>query len=347
MCWEVGHRILGASCSTSGARHRAYRIGCGNDTECELKPSVPDSGFSRSHTAPHSSRDASTHHLPLLGSALDLRCHFWHHLFCSPAALYSRFQLSYFTSTHSPNTVQYGLSHGQWGREEPNTDVPVSATHISMRVLLHTVLNGKLSDHTPSIFAGNRCCYNRKAIMSTIMHIVCSLEGEIRRIYELDVFDFRQYIGAITPDNLVLLWESVAHYGLRRRLFEEIDPQIVSMALKRLPYNSKADSLKYMPNEQRRLIAEAWSLRERHTELVSLDEWQHVEDSNWPDEIADIRIMTGGQLPEHYPPGMDQCASCGNPYRIWESITILDCRRHSYCEACNTHEGACRDCDTR
>ena len=177
------------------------------------------------------------------------------------------------------------------------------------------------------------------------MLIVRSLQAETDRITKLDADALTEYIGAIDPHDLVLLWNSIADDILKRRLLEELDPEIVSSALKWLDYDSRSKSLKYMPNVQRQRIVGKWPERSKKLELAMLDRWQIIQDLHWDDGIADVRVKTRRSLPEHYPPAMNRCALCEEPYLLWDSITIVHCRKHSHCEACNIEEGHCRHSD--
>jgi hypothetical protein len=174
--------------------------------------------------------------------------------------------------------------------------------------------------------------------MNTILFALGSLQDEIDRVYALDVDAFRDCINALSLTDLVFLWKAVGHEALGRRLSEEIDPEVVSQVLERLPYSTKAESLKYMSNEQRLLVVETWSLQKNHDELRKLGNWQRSQEIEWHLGIAD-RYIKSSRLP------MDRCASCGNCYDYWQSIDILDCMRHSSCEACLQEDGVCLHCD--
>lgn len=65
------------------------------------------------------------------------------------------------------------------------------------------------------------------------MLIVKTLEAESDRIDRFDVGDLREYFGDIRPFDLARLWKSVKEIpnSLYRRLFEDMDPHIVSEAL--------------------------------------------------------------------------------------------------------------------
>ena len=203
----------------------------------------------------------------------------------------------------------------------------------------------------PLFIVGNYCFLDVIATMSTnpsaIMLIVRTFEAESKRISKLDVGELREYIGDISPSDLATLWKLAEGMlnDLDRRLFEDIDLHIVSEAMSLLPLDSQVVSLKYMRNEQRRHIVDTWSLQRKTDVLTWLEGWQDNEDEEWTDRIADVRVMTGRPLPEHYPPGMSACAFCGNQHSVWDSIIVLDCRTHSYCERCDTEEGHCSECD--
>jgi hypothetical protein len=166
----------------------------------------------------------------------------------------------------------------------------------------------------------------------------------MHRVSCLDVDAFREVIGTMSLYDLGCLLSTVNSCGLRYRLFKEINPAEGSELLDRLPYSWKAESLKYMPNEQRRQIVQTWSQQKTLDELDRLKEWQNREDFQWPNGLADTRVVTG-RLPDHYPRNMDECAVCRKSYLMWESIGFLSCGRHSRCVACNIDEGYCCDCD--
>jgi hypothetical protein len=169
-------------------------------------------------------------------------------------------------------------------------------------------------------------------------------QGVIDRICALQVDAFKHYTDALSLTDLIFLWKAVGHEPLGRRFSEEIDPEVVSQVLECLPYSVKAESLKCMSNRQRRHVMQNWSRQKTLDECKRLDEWQRLMDTLWEGGIPDKRIMTG-PLPDHYPRGMERCASCDKSYLYWESIIVLDCMRDSSCEACLQEDGICLDCD--
>ena len=104
--------------------------------------------------------------------------------------------------------------------------------------------------------------------------------------------------------------------SLYRRLFEDMDPHIVSEALVWLSFNDQVESLRYMSNEQRRRIVNAWSPQRGLDVLARLERWQDVAGEGWEGGLTDVRVMTGRPLPDHYPPGMNACAFYGNQYPV-------------------------------
>ena len=179
--------------------------------------------------------------------------------------------------------------------------------------------------------------------MNTILLILRRLQLEVDRVSTLDVPAFRAYIGDIEPHNLARLWRTIDDSRFRRKLSEDIDVSIVSNALEMLPYELKAELLKYMSNRLLLRVERTWSAEKQLDELNRLENWQDMEDGNWENRIADTRVMTG-ELPRYYPPAMKECFFCRRCYSYWQSICILDCQRHSLCETHDTEEGYCNTC---
>ncbi|USP82171.1 Indole-diterpene biosynthesis protein [Curvularia clavata] len=166
------------------------------------------------------------------------------------------------------------------------------------------------------------------------------------RVRALDAYALKTYLGPIQPHTLSELWMETDDLDFNLKLCDEIDYTIVSEALEELNilnYDLKAELLKYMSNERRKLIVETWSWQQMLDELSKLDEWQRNDDHNWPNGIADRRVKTG-QLPQHYQPIMNECVVCKRLHSNWETIYGFNCNMHSGCETHAMEDTYCNIC---
>jgi hypothetical protein len=183
--------------------------------------------------------------------------------------------------------------------------------------------------------------------MSLILRHIRRLDTEILRISNMGDDEFREYFRRTSSSDLGRIWAVVSNisfelgpfelgpFELGRRFPETFYHSDVSEALEDLDLASRAKALKYMSNQQRRLIMGKWFQDGRRNLVDQFIQWQDKEDTEWPDDMADQRVMTGQSLPGQYPPVMNQCYRCRRPYPLWNIIVILNCRSHSCCKQCD------------
>ncbi|EMD86752.1 hypothetical protein COCC4DRAFT_62952 [Bipolaris maydis ATCC 48331] len=160
--------------------------------------------------------------------------------------------------------------------------------------------------------------------------------------------DLGWIIRNLGPKDLLAVYLITDNVDVQRNLLTQGPVKSVSNMLDILSYHEKAEVLKYMCNERRLGVVGTWCKEKKSKELQRLDKWQLQEDNAWRWGLADTRVWTHGmdkRLPGHYPVNMNRCAMCKQIYSNWDSISILDCRKHSYCESCDKDQSHCQSCD--
>jgi hypothetical protein len=151
------------------------------------------------------------------------------------------------------------------------------------------------------------------------------------------------YINALSPEEVALLLFSIPHH-IGIKLLNLMDPALACKVL-RSQYlaHDRAMYLANIRESQRLYIVEQFTMHRNSEMLEEVQHWQEIEMRDPQNRILESIVMTGEELPDHYPHTMSRCVSCGKGYRKWQSVWAADCEIHSYHEeGCNVGKcGAC------